>query len=97
MSHLINTLEKLGSNAQLKRSTLMHPSDNLHFLGVSHALANLLLNKKWHKLAPLINTRANMCCFIMRPPTTIEAFNKPIKDLASIRSDNHIANTKSVA
>jgi len=97
MSHLIKTLEKLGSTAQLKTATLKSPSDELHFLGVHPALVSVLVNKDWNKLAQLTKTRVNMCCLILRPPTTIEVFNKPIKNLASIRSDNHISNSKSVA
>jgi len=97
MSHLINMLEKIGSNTLLKAATLKNPSNKLHYLGISRSLTNVLINKDRHKLTKLTKSRANMCCFIMRPATMLEVFNKPLNSLVVNSSDNYIPYRKSVA
>ncbi len=96
MPHLISTLEKIGNNAQLKAATLKTPSGKLQFLGVSHSLTNALINNDRKKLARLTQTRKTMCCFIQRPPTMIEIFNKSLRNLA-IDDANYMPDNKSIA
>jgi len=97
MSHLINMLEKIGSNTLLKAATLKNPSNKLHYLGISRSLTNVLINKDRHKLTKLTKSRANMCCFIMRPPTALEVFNKPLNGLTIKSSNNYIPCRKLIA
>ena len=96
MSHLINTLEKIGSNSKLKTTSAKPTSERLHSLGISPLFANLLANKNGNKLAKLTHSRVNMCCFIMRAPTTLEVFDKPLNNKFCFSSD-YIPYCKSVA
>lgn len=97
MLHLINTLERIGNNAQLKAATLKTPSGKLHFLGVSHSLTNALITNDRNKLARLTQTRKTMCCFIQRPPTMMEVFNKSLHNLAISDNASYIPDDKSIA
>lgn len=97
MSKLTKALEKIGSNAQLKTVTLKKVSNKLYQLGVSKSLTKVLIDKESNKLRRITKARINMCCYIIRPPTALEVFSKPLNTIMSYNSNKPVLRCKSIA
>ena len=67
MSRIIDFLEKLGSDAQLRDASATKLEEALQREGLEPALRTVLMNGDQSQLESLLQARSNVCCLIYSP------------------------------